>query len=76
MAVILQERGIIYKITHCPAILSFTTNLTNKSDKIPFESQKILPILYDGIPLKQYYQADFVCFGEIVVEINNPAAER
>jgi GxxExxY protein len=60
------------------AILSFTTNLTNltnKSDKIPFESQKILPILYDGIPLKQYYQADFVCFGEIVVEINNPAAE-
>jgi GxxExxY protein len=36
---------------------------------IPFESQKILPILYDGIPLKQYYQADFVCFGEIVVEI-------
>jgi GxxExxY protein len=36
---------------------------------IPFESQKILPILYDGIPLKQYYQADFVCFGDILVEL-------
>jgi GxxExxY protein len=36
---------------------------------IPFESQKILPILYDGIPLKQYYQADLVCFGKILVEL-------
>jgi GxxExxY protein len=36
---------------------------------IPFESQKILPILYDGIPLKQYYQADLVCFGEILLEL-------
>jgi hypothetical protein len=30
------------------------TNYTNKSDKIP---------------LKQFYQADFVCFGEILVEL-------
>ena len=37
--------------------------------KTPFESQKILPIMYDGIPLKQYYQADFVCFGKIIVEL-------
>jgi GxxExxY protein len=37
--------------------------------EIPFESKKILPILYDGIPLKQYYQADFVCFGKIIVEL-------
>jgi GxxExxY protein len=37
--------------------------------KIPFEAQKILPILYDGKPLKQYYVADFVCFEKIIVEI-------
>jgi GxxExxY protein len=37
--------------------------------KIPFEPQKILPILYDGTPLKQYYQADFVCFEKIIVEL-------
>ncbi|MDR1418920.1 MAG: GxxExxY protein, partial [Treponema sp.] len=36
---------------------------------IPFESQKLLPILYDGIPMKHYYQADLVCFGEIVLEL-------
>jgi GxxExxY protein len=36
---------------------------------IPFESQKILQICYDGIPLKQYYQADFICFGKILVEL-------
>ena len=36
---------------------------------IPFESQKILPVLYDGIPLKQFFQADFVCFGAILVEL-------
>ncbi|MDR1930435.1 MAG: GxxExxY protein, partial [Treponema sp.] len=37
--------------------------------KIPFESQKILPIMYDGTPLKQYYQADLVCFEKIIVEL-------
>jgi GxxExxY protein len=37
--------------------------------KIPFESQKILQIMYDGIPLKQYYQADFVCFEKILIEL-------
>jgi GxxExxY protein len=37
--------------------------------KIPFESQKLLPIEYDGNLLKQYYRADFVCFGKIIVEI-------
>ncbi|MFP3090613.1 GxxExxY protein [Treponema sp. TIM-1] len=37
--------------------------------KIPYEAQKILPIQYDGRLLKQHYQADFVCFGKIIVEI-------
>jgi GxxExxY protein len=37
--------------------------------KIPYEAQKILPIRYDGRLLKQYYQADLVCFGKIILEI-------
>jgi GxxExxY protein len=37
--------------------------------KIPFESQKILQIMYDGIPLHQYYQADLICFEKILVEL-------
>ncbi|MDR1388439.1 MAG: GxxExxY protein [Treponema sp.] len=40
-----------------------------KKAMIPFESQKLLPILYEGIPLKHYYQADLVCFGEILAEL-------
>jgi GxxExxY protein len=37
--------------------------------QIPFESQKPLVILYEGKPLHQQYVADFVCFGNIIVEI-------
>jgi GxxExxY protein len=37
--------------------------------KIPYEAQKKLPIHYDGRLLKQYYQADFVCFEKIIIEI-------
>jgi len=37
--------------------------------KIPFESQPELTLNYNGLPLKQKYRADFVCFGKIIVEI-------
>ncbi len=37
--------------------------------KIPFESQKILKLSYKGSELKKTYQADFVCFGSVIVEI-------
>ena len=40
-----------------------------KNAKIPYEAQKILPIYYDGRLLKHQYQADFVCFWKIIVEI-------
>ncbi len=36
---------------------------------IPFSSQPIVKILYRGEPLTKTYQPDFVCFGEVVVEI-------
>lgn len=38
-------------------------------DVIPFESHKRLDVWYRGRPLKKHYEADFVCFGTIVVEI-------
>ena len=36
---------------------------------IPFESHKDLHIIYKGRTLKKEYEADFVCYGQIVVEI-------
>lgn len=36
---------------------------------IPFEREKNLAIVYKGKPLEVGYRADFVCFGEVVVEL-------
>src|SRR5687768_9573364 len=36
---------------------------------IPFERQKLLPIIYKGRLLKHTYQADVVCFGQVIVEL-------
>ena len=36
---------------------------------IPFEREKELKIFYDGKELKTTYRADFVCYGDIIVEL-------
>lgn len=36
---------------------------------IPFEAQKELPIVYKGCRLKKTYAADFLTFGQVIVEI-------
>ena len=36
---------------------------------IPFEREKLMHIYYKGKPIKTYYQADFVCFGNLVLEL-------
>jgi GxxExxY protein len=36
---------------------------------IPFVSQQELEILYDGIPLKNKYIADLVCYEKIIIEL-------
>lgn len=36
---------------------------------IPFESQCRLTIQYRGEPLRKEYIADFMCFGQIIVEL-------
>ncbi len=37
--------------------------------KLPFAREVELPILYRGQTLSMRYRADFLCFGEIIVEI-------
>ena len=36
---------------------------------IPFEREKELKIYYDGKELQTTYRADFVCYGDIIVEL-------
>ena len=36
---------------------------------LPFEREKVFQIYYKGQLLKKTYQADFVCFGEVLVEL-------
>ncbi len=36
---------------------------------IPYEREKELKIVYDGVELKHTYKADFVCYGKIIVEL-------
>ena len=40
-----------------------------KGRKMPFESQKQLPIYYKGKRLEKEYFADVVCYGKIIVEL-------
>ena len=36
---------------------------------IPYEREKELKIIYDGVELKQTYKTDFVCYGKVIVEL-------
>ena len=37
--------------------------------KIPYEREKLLPIMYKGTKLDKEYFADFVCYDNIIVEL-------
>lgn len=41
---------------------------------IPYERERELKIVYDGVELKQTYKADFVCYGKIIVELKAVSA--
>lgn len=36
---------------------------------IPYEREKELKIFYEGKELRQTYKADFVCYGDIILEL-------
>jgi GxxExxY protein len=36
---------------------------------IPFQSQQRLELFFKGVLLNQFYEPDFICYGEIIVEI-------
>ena len=40
-----------------------------KIQGLPYEQQKPIEIMYKGKPIEKKYQPDFICFGEIIVEI-------
>lgn len=40
-----------------------------ESQEIPFSSQPIVEIKYKGKPLGKKYQPDFICYGEVIIEI-------
>jgi GxxExxY protein len=40
-----------------------------RTRKIPFEQQVKLPIIYKGTPLPLRYRVDFICYGEVLVEL-------
>ena len=41
---------------------------------IPFEAKKALKLEYKGRPLKKRYEADFVCFDKVLIEIKAVSA--
>ena len=41
---------------------------------IPFQAQATLPLSYEGRALPQRFQPDFICFGNVIVEIKAVSA--
>lgn len=38
---------------------------------IPYEREKAIQIVYKGEPLGEPYRADFVCYGEVIIELKS-----
>lgn len=56
------------------AVYQETLEIEFQRRNIPYEREKELKIIYDGIELKQTYRADFVCYGNIIVELKAVSA--
>lgn len=51
------------------AVYQEALNLEFTNRNIPCEAEKLIQINYKGSVLKKYYQADFVCYDKIIVEL-------
>lgn len=40
-----------------------------KQQNIPYQREVKLPVFYCGVKLNTFYQADFICFNSIIVEL-------
>jgi len=72
---VFQIQGAIYEVNRhmgsgfLEAVYQECLALEFTSRGIPFEAGKALSLSYKGQRLKQFYQADFVCFGTILLEL-------
>jgi len=51
------------------AVYQEALRLEFSNRNIPCEAEKLIQINYKGIVLKKYYQADFVCYDKIILEL-------
>jgi GxxExxY protein len=51
------------------SVYSEALELEFKKAEIPYFREKKLPVFYDGLKMKKYFVADFVCFESIILEL-------
>jgi len=54
---------------HLEAVYQGALAIQFEEDGLPFEREVPLPVYYHGKPVGAPYRADFLCYGEIIVEI-------
>lgn len=62
----------VYKEKGCgflEAVFQECLELELRLQCLPFETQKVIPLTYKGLPMVQTYKADLVCFGKVLVEL-------
>ena len=62
----------VYKTLGCgflEAVYQESLELELRARQIPFVVQQELHLNYKGVPLKQTYKPDFICYGAIIVEL-------
>lgn len=52
------------------SVYSEALEIEFKTEEIPFEKEKKLPVFYDDKPLNKYFRADFVCYNSIIRIVN------
>ncbi len=60
--------GFLERVYHQALVIEFTVR------SIPFQTEVQLPVSYKEQPLDCCYQADFICYDEVIVELK--ALER